>query len=96
MTGQVLDARVLEQPVPMVFVRTKPAPGDRVVALTFVKFSAPDLALTQISVEVVTIILLLLALNFLPRETPRESTPARRWRARVRKVPDRPGSHRPG
>jgi multicomponent K+:H+ antiporter subunit A len=29
--------------------------------------SAPDLALTQIAVEVVTIILLLLALNLLPR-----------------------------
>jgi len=46
----------------------------------FVYFSAPDLALTQISVEVVTIILLLLALNFLPRETPQESSPARRLR----------------
>ena len=40
--------------------------------LLFVQFSAPDLALTQISVEVVTTILLLLALNLLPRETPRE------------------------
>ena len=29
------------------------------VALAFVKFSAPDLALTQLSVEVVTIVLLL-------------------------------------
>jgi multicomponent K+:H+ antiporter subunit A len=46
----------------------------------FVYFSAPDLALTQISVEVVTIILLLLALNFLPRETPKESSSARRLR----------------
>ena len=36
-----------------------------VVALGFVKFSAPDLALTQLSVEVVTIVLLLLALFFL-------------------------------
>jgi multicomponent K+:H+ antiporter subunit A len=50
------------------------------VSLSFVYFSAPDLALTQISVEVVTIILLLLALNFLPRETPAESHPARRLR----------------
>src|SRR6056297_3773978 len=50
------------------------------VSLGFVYFSAPDLALTQISVEVVTIILLLLALNFLPRETPAESSPARRLR----------------
>ncbi len=44
-----------------------------VVSLTFVKFSAPDLALTQISVEVVTVILLLLALYFLPQQTPVES-----------------------
>ncbi len=50
------------------------------VSLGFVYFSAPDLALTQISVEVVTIILLLLALNFLPRETPAESGPTRRIR----------------
>jgi multicomponent K+:H+ antiporter subunit A len=50
------------------------------VALVFVKFSAPDLALTQISVEVVTIILLLLALYFLPATTPSESSPGRRWR----------------
>lgn len=42
------------------------------VSLGFVKFSAPDLALTQISVEVVTIILLLLALYYLPQSTPRE------------------------
>lgn len=38
------------------------------VALVFVKFSAPDLALTQLSVEVVTIVLLLLALYFLPQQ----------------------------
>ena len=50
------------------------------VSLGFAYFSAPDLAMTQLSVEVVTIILLLLALNFLPRESPRESTAARRWR----------------
>jgi multicomponent K+:H+ antiporter subunit A len=41
-----------------------------VVSLIFVQFSAPDLALTQISVEVVATILLLLALNLLPRRTP--------------------------
>ncbi|MDI6745885.1 MAG: monovalent cation/H+ antiporter subunit A [Rhodocyclaceae bacterium] len=51
-----------------------------VVALVFVKFSAPDLALTQLSVEVVTIILLLLALYFLPPESPAESSNSRRWR----------------
>jgi len=51
-----------------------------VVSIAFIYLSAPDLALTQISVEVVTVILLLLALNFLPKETPRESSPARRLR----------------
>ncbi|MEW6728151.1 MAG: hydrogen gas-evolving membrane-bound hydrogenase subunit E, partial [Pseudomonadota bacterium] len=44
-----------------------------IVSLAFVKFSAPDLALTQLSVEVVTIVLLLLALFFLPQQTPAES-----------------------
>lgn len=43
------------------------------VSIGFVYFSAPDLAMTQITVEVVTIILLLLALNFLPNKTPVES-----------------------
>jgi multicomponent K+:H+ antiporter subunit A len=38
--------------------------------LPFVLFSAPDLALTQLSVEVVTIVLLLLALHFLPQRHP--------------------------
>ena len=42
------------------------------VSVTFVYLSAPDLALTQISVEVATVILLLLALNFLPKTTPAE------------------------
>jgi multicomponent K+:H+ antiporter subunit A len=45
-----------------------------VVALGFVHLSAPDLALTQVSVEVVTILLLLLALNLLPRQPPRVSS----------------------
>ena len=43
------------------------------VSLVFVKFSAPDLALTQLSVEVVTIVLMLLALYFLPQQSPAES-----------------------
>ncbi|SHK01143.1 multisubunit potassium/proton antiporter, PhaA subunit /multisubunit potassium/proton antiporter, PhaB subunit [Shimia gijangensis] len=50
------------------------------VSLLFNYFSAPDLALTQISVEVVTIILLLLALNFMPKTTPVASTLQRRAR----------------
>ena len=50
------------------------------VSVAFVFLSAPDLAMTQITVEVVTIILLLLALNFLPNRTPVESSPIRRAR----------------
>ncbi len=48
-----------------------------IVSLAFVKFSAPDLALTQLSVEVVTVVLLLLALYFLPQITPKESSDSR-------------------
>ncbi|WP_034763500.1 monovalent cation/H+ antiporter subunit A [Chrysiogenes arsenatis] len=51
-----------------------------IVSLAFVRFSAPDLALTQLSVEVVSIILLLKALHYLPRTTPVESSSTRRWR----------------
>jgi multicomponent K+:H+ antiporter subunit A len=51
-----------------------------IVSLAFAYLSAPDLALTQASVEVVTIILLLLALNFLPKSTPRESSGGRQVR----------------
>ncbi len=39
-----------------------------VVSLAFVWFSAPDLALTQILVEVVTVILMMLALRWLPQQ----------------------------
>ena len=51
-----------------------------IVSMAFNYLSAPDLALTQISVEVVTMILLLLSLNFLPTDTPWDSSAARRWR----------------
>ncbi|MDZ4812257.1 MAG: monovalent cation/H+ antiporter subunit A [Pseudomonadota bacterium] len=53
-----------------------------VVALTFVYFSAPDLALTQLLVEVVTIILMMLALNFLPKQSKPELAGRRQvnWR----------------
>ena len=51
-----------------------------VVSLAFVYLSAPDLALTQISVEVVTILLLLLALNLLPKQPPALSPLGRRLR----------------
>lgn len=50
------------------------------VSAGFVYLSAPDLALTQISVETVTIMLLLLALHFLPKDTPVESSAALRMR----------------
>ena len=46
-----------------------------VVAIAFALFSAPDLALTQLSVEVVTIVLLLLALHFLPQRIRNISSP---------------------
>jgi multicomponent K+:H+ antiporter subunit A len=49
-----------------------------VVSLLFLQFSAPDLALTQISVEVVSTILFLLALNLLPKATPHETGRGRR------------------
>jgi multicomponent K+:H+ antiporter subunit A len=51
-----------------------------VVSLAFVKFSAPDLALTQLSVEIVTIVLLLLALYFLPQHGAAEKSQGRVWR----------------
>jgi multicomponent K+:H+ antiporter subunit A len=50
------------------------------ISAAFVYLSAPDLALTQISVETVTIMLLLLALHYLPKVSPRESTTLRRAR----------------
>jgi multicomponent K+:H+ antiporter subunit A len=50
------------------------------VALTFVHFSAPDLALTQLTVEVITTILLLLVIHFLPGGARLEISPSRRVR----------------
>ena len=51
-----------------------------VTALAFVGFSAPDLALTQLSVEVVSTVLLLMGLALLPSQTPMESSTARKIR----------------
>jgi len=51
-----------------------------VIALAFVHLSAPDLALTQIAVEVVTILLMLLALTVLPKSPPTLSSIPRRAR----------------
>ncbi|KXZ63056.1 Na(+)/H(+) antiporter subunit A [Acinetobacter venetianus] len=51
-----------------------------VVTMTFVTLSAPDLALTQITVDIVTTVLLLMSLSLLPQLTPYESSRSRRWR----------------
>ncbi len=51
-----------------------------VVSLVFVELAAPDLALTQLLVEMVTVVLLMLALHWLPQESPRERAPARATR----------------
>jgi multicomponent K+:H+ antiporter subunit A len=56
------------------------------VCITFAWFSAPDLALTQLAVEVVTLVLCLLGLRWLPKRVPGDDDPltARRawWRRR--------------
>ena len=54
-----------------------------VVTMVFVTLSAPDLALTQITVDVVTTVLLLMSLALLPQLTPYESSRTRRWRDAV-------------
>jgi multicomponent K+:H+ antiporter subunit A len=51
-----------------------------VTALGFLGFSAPDLALTQLSVEIVSTVLLLMGLALLPPTTPRESGAGRKAR----------------
>ncbi len=51
-----------------------------VVSLAFLRFHAPDLALTQLSVEVVTIVLLLMCLRYLPETPVAQSTGSRRLR----------------
>jgi multicomponent K+:H+ antiporter subunit A len=54
-----------------------------VVCLIFVYFSAPDLALTQLLVEVASVILLMLALNWLPDQSPPEPARWKAWRDAV-------------
>ena len=49
-------------------------------ALIFARFSAPDLALTQIAVEIASTLLLLLALKFLPQQAVPEKVDWRRAR----------------
>jgi multicomponent K+:H+ antiporter subunit A len=51
-----------------------------VTSLVFVSLSAPDLALTQLSVEVVSTVLMLMGLALLPQHSPSESTVVRRVR----------------
>lgn len=58
-----------------------------IVALVFVRLAAPDLALTQLSVEVVSIILLVLALRYLPPQAPVE-TGKFAAREAARRLPD--------
>jgi len=58
-----------------------------VTCLTFVWFSAPDLALTQLAVEVVTTVLFLLGLRWLPKRVPSASRPPGVG-ARARRVRD--------
>ncbi len=50
------------------------------VSMSFVMLSAPDLALTQLLVEMVSLALLLLGLHYLPARSPPERRPARRYR----------------
>jgi multicomponent K+:H+ antiporter subunit A len=57
------------------------------MCLTFAWFSAPDLALTQLAVEVVTIVLFLLGLRWLPKRVVQEN-PLTRGRARWRRRRD--------
>jgi multicomponent K+:H+ antiporter subunit A len=56
-------------------------------SLTFVWFSAPDLALTQLAVEVVTTVLILLGLRWLPRRDKDLASPTER-RLRLRHARD--------
>ncbi|MDR6577668.1 monovalent cation/H+ antiporter subunit A [Pseudomonas extremaustralis] len=57
--------------------------------ITFVWFSAPDLALTQLVVEVVTTVLILLGLRWLPRRIEEVSPlPSSLRKARVRRLRD--------
>jgi multicomponent K+:H+ antiporter subunit A len=49
-------------------------------SLLFARFSAPDLALTQLLVEIVTVVLVLLAMYFLPEGTPPETSTGQRAR----------------
>jgi multicomponent K+:H+ antiporter subunit A len=59
-----------------------------ITCLTFAWFSAPDLALTQLTVEVVTVVLILLGVRWLPRRIEMDDPRRRTMRARMRRVRD--------
>jgi multicomponent K+:H+ antiporter subunit A len=59
-----------------------------ITCLTFAWFSAPDLALTQVSVEVVTLVLMLLGLRWLPKRLEIDDERRRTPRARLRRARD--------
>ncbi len=59
-----------------------------VACLTFAWFSAPDLALTQVAVEVVTLVLILLGLRWLPRRLEIDDVNRNSLRARARRARD--------
>ena len=59
-----------------------------VVCVTFAWFSAPDLALTQIAVESVTLLFFLLGLRWLPKPVVREGEARRAWRSLWRRSRD--------
>jgi len=59
-----------------------------VTCLTFAWLSAPDLALTQIAVEVVTLVLILLGLRWLPRRLEIDDVRRSSLRARARRARD--------
>ena len=56
--------------------------------LTFAWFSAPDLALTQLVVETVTLILILLGLRWLPRRLANADSRRTTYQARLRRSRD--------
>jgi NADH:ubiquinone oxidoreductase subunit 5 (chain L)/Multisubunit Na+/H+ antiporter, MnhA subunit len=59
-----------------------------VTCLTFVWLSAPDLALTQLAVEVVTVVLILLGLRWLPKRLPEIYDTRPPARVRLRRLRD--------
>jgi multicomponent K+:H+ antiporter subunit A len=59
-----------------------------ITCLTFAWFSAPDLALTQIAVEIVTVVLILLGLRWLPKRLEIDELRRNTFRARARRGRD--------